>query len=339
MRAAVLQGTDTMSVEELAAPVAGAGQALVRVSHCGICGTDLHFVFDGYGQPGSVLGHEWSGTVLDPGPRSDLAPGDRVVGDTTPGCGDCRPCRLGRPSVCLERTPQYGVTLGAFAEVLAVDASRLLRIPDGLSTRAAALTEPVAIAQHAVTLSKVLEGPPPRVLVTGAGPVGALVIATLAAHGVRDITVSEPSPVRRARAIELGARRAVAPDELPEAPMATLVAEPADVAFECSGRADAAERAFAQLAPAGTLVLVGTGAKPPRINHNRAIIFELSIVGAYNYDPRGFGPALDLLASGRLPIDLLVEPDDIGLDEVLSTMRRLAAGELAGKVLVDPTRR
>lgn len=338
MRAAVLQGTDAMSVEDLAVPVAGPGQALVKVSHCGICGTDLHFVFDGYGSAGSVLGHEWSGVVLDPGPRTDLSPGDRVVGDTAPGCGACRPCRLGRPSVCAERVPQYGVTLGAFAEILAVDASRLLPIPDGLPTRVAALTEPVAIAQHAVTLSGALEGPPPKVLVTGAGPVGTLVTAVLVAHGITDITVSEPSPVRRARALELGARRAVAPDELPEPPMATVVADPVDIAFECSGRADAAERAFGQLAPAGTLVLVGTGKAPPRINHNRAIIFELSVIGAYNYDPAGYGPALELLASGRLPVDLLVEPDDIGLDEVLSTMRRLAAGELAGKVLVDPTR-
>jgi len=338
MRAAVLQGNDAMSVEELPVPVAGPDQALVEVRHCGICGSDLHFVFDGFGRPGAVLGHEWSGVVLDPGPRDDLAPGDRVVGDTLPGCGRCRPCRLGRPSVCTERPQQYDLGVGAFAEVLAVDAARLLRIPDGLSTRAAALTEPVAIAQHAVTLSGALDGPPPRVLVTGAGPVGALITAVLAAHGVRDMPVSEPSAVRRARALELGALRVVTPDELPEPPMATVVADPVDIAFECSGRSDAAERAFAQLAPAGTLVFVGTGMAPPRINHNRAIIFELSVVGAYNYDPGGFGPALELLASGRLPIDLLVEPEDVGLDEVLPTMRRLVAGELAGKVLVDPTR-
>src|SRR5262249_50096677 len=78
---------------------------------------------------------------------------------------------------------------------------------------------------------------------------------------------------------------------------------------------------------AGTLVFVGTGHEPPRINHNRMIVLELTLVGAYNYDGAGFGPALELLASGRLPVDLLIEQDDIGLDELLPTLHRLAAGQ------------
>jgi hypothetical protein len=74
----------------------------------------------------------------------------------------------------------------------------------------------------------------------------------------------------------------------------------------------------------------------PRINHNRAIVLELTIIAAYNYDIGGFAPALDLLASGRLPLDQLIEADDVLLDDVLGTMHRLAAGELPGKVMVRP---
>ena len=83
-------------------------------------------------------------------------------------------------------------------------------------------------------------------------------------------------------------------------------------------------------------MFVGTGHELPRINHNRAIVLELTIIGAYNYDVDGFAPALDLLASGALPLDALIEPDDVLLDDLLPTMHRLAAGELPGKVMVRP---
>ena len=87
---------------------------------------------------------------------------------------------------------------------------------------------------------------------------------------------------------------------------------------------------------AGTMVFVGTGHDMPRINHNRAIVLELTIIAAYNYDIEGFAPALELLASGKLPLDQLIEADDVLLDDLLGTMHRLAAGELPGKVMVRP---
>lgn len=118
--------------------------------------------------------------------------------------------------------------------------------------------------------------------------------------------------------------------------MGRPVDEPYDLVFECSGRAEAAERALDQLDAAGTLVFVGTGHDLPRANHNRMIILELTALGTYNYDAEGFAPALELLASGRLPLDLLIEADDITLDQVLPTMHQLAAGTLAGKVMVRP---
>jgi threonine dehydrogenase-like Zn-dependent dehydrogenase len=118
--------------------------------------------------------------------------------------------------------------------------------------------------------------------------------------------------------------------------MGRPVDAPYTVAFECSGNAQAAETALDQLDYAGTLVFVGTGREWPRINHNRAIILELTIIGAYNYDAGGFGPALELLASGALPVDLLIDADDITLDAILPTMRRLADGQIPAKVMVRP---
>ncbi|MCU1428941.1 MAG: hypothetical protein JWL83_2941, partial [Actinomycetia bacterium] len=133
-----------------------------------------------------------------------------------------------------------------------------------------------------------------------------------------------------------GATAALAPDALPRAPMGRPVDAPFTIAFECSGHASAAEAALDQLDYAGTLVFVGTGRDAPRVNHNRVIVLELTLIGAYNYDADGFAPALDLLASDALPLDLLIEPVDVPLGGVLDAMHRLAAGELPGKVMVRP---
>jgi len=158
----------------------------------------------------------------------------------------------------------------------------------------------------------------------------------LRVQGISDITVSEPSPLRRQQALDVGATRVVTPDMLREPPMTQPVAEPFAVAFECSGHASAAETALGQLDYAGTLVVVGTGFEPPRFNQNRLIIFELEVIGAYNYDDDGFGPAVDLLGSGALPLGSLIEATDIPLSEVMNAMERLARGEIPSKVLVQP---
>jgi 2-desacetyl-2-hydroxyethyl bacteriochlorophyllide A dehydrogenase len=337
MAAAVYQGEGRINIEELPVPTLDADAVLVEVSHCGICGTDLHLVLERFARPGTVLGHEWAGTVVAAGAAAagDWEPGARVVWNPQAGCGTCRACRRGRPSVCLRREPpDYLGFRGAFCQYVTADPGRLLRIPGSLSTRAAALTEPTAIALHTVNLSGVT--PDDRVLVTGAGPVGLLIVAVLRTRGVRDITVSEPAPRRRDRARAVGAERVVTPDELPAVPIGRIVDTPYAVAFECSGHASAAESALDQLDYAGTLVFVGTGSTPPRINHNRMIVLELTAIGAYNYDADGFTSAVELLASGELPLDLLIEPDDVLLDGLLDAMHRLAAGELPGKVLVRP---
>jgi 2-desacetyl-2-hydroxyethyl bacteriochlorophyllide A dehydrogenase len=237
--------------------------------------------------------------------------------------------------VCLRREPPDLLDFrGAFCRFVVVPVDQLLRVPDSLSTRAAALTEPTAIALHTVDLAGV--GPDDRVLVTGGGPVGLLTAAVLLARGVTDITVSEPSAPRRERARAIGVSSVVAPDELRRAPMGRPVADPYTIAFECSGHASASEAALDQLDYAGTLVFVGTGSAFPSLNHNRVIVMELTLIGAYNYGADGFAPALALLVSGAVPLDLLIEADDVFLDTIGPTLHRLAAGELAGKVMVRP---
>jgi 2-desacetyl-2-hydroxyethyl bacteriochlorophyllide A dehydrogenase len=334
MTAAVYTGDGRVSVQQVPVPEPRPGELLVRVAACGICGSDLHLVFDRYAKPGAILGHEWSGTVVGNGERPD---GERVVWNPTPGCGSCRACRRGRPSVCLglRHSPSDMLDMrGAFAEYITVSSANALHIPESLSTRVAALAEPTAIAIHAVQLADTRVGD--RVLVTGGGPVGLLIVAVLRSQGVTDITVSEPVAARRRLALAVGASACVEPDELVDPALGSTVSAPYAVAFECSGRASAAERAIGQLDFAGTLVFVGTGAEPTRVNHNRMIILELEALGTYNYSAEGFQPALDLLDSGSMPVDLLLEREDVPLSGVMESMERLSRGDIAAKVLVSP---
>ncbi len=335
MSAAVYVGDGKIAVEQVSCPEPGPGEVLVEIAECGICGSDLHMVLERYAKPGAVLGHEWSGIVAAAPRDAGWNPGDRVVGNPSPGCGRCRPCRRGRPSVCRNRAvPDFVGYRGAFCQYKTVAADGLIRIPDSLPTRVAALAEPMAITLHAVRLAAVQADD--RVLVTGAGPVGLLLVAVLRAQGISDITVSEPSAVRRRQALTVGATQVVTPDALEPPRMALPVAEPYDVVFECSGHASALEAGLGQLDYAGTLVVVGTGFEPPRINQNRMIIFELEIIGAYNYNDEGFQPAVDLLDSGQLPFDALIEPDNVPLSAVMVSMERLARGEIPSKVMVQP---
>jgi (R,R)-butanediol dehydrogenase/meso-butanediol dehydrogenase/diacetyl reductase len=337
MSAAVYQGQRTVTVEHLPVPRPGPGQVLLEVSHCGICGSDLHFVMEDWGRPGSVHGHEYSALIAAVGLGVEgWAVGDAVIGGPDPGCGACEPCQLGRPNLCVHKhRPGVEPSRGAFAAYKVDPVNSLFRVPPGLDLRIAALTEPVAVALRGVLRSGLKPGR--RALVTGAGPIGLLSIAVLRALGVDDITVSEPGARRRDLALRVGAAKAVTPDELvaPRLPM-DLVEEPFHAALECSGRADAMTAALAQLGRGGTLVLSGTGMVRPALETNRVILNELVITGTVEYTRDDYAQAIDLLADKRLPVDLLIEPDDVPLGGVQQAMEQLVAGELAGKVMVVP---
>ena len=336
MPVAVYGGKGELTVEHKPVPEPGPGEVLVEVSHCGVCGTDVHMVLEGWGRPGTVGGHEWSGRIAAAGPGAEVwSVGTPVVGGELIACGTCAMCTAGRPSQCDRRPPVTGSGHdGAFARFVVTAAAGVVAVEDGVSLRTAALTEPLAVAMHAITRAAVEAGD--RVLVTGAGPIGLLAVAALRAQGVNDVVVSEPAPSRRERAAAIGAA-VVTPAalEIPPLPM-DLIADPFDAVLECSGRADAMQTGLTQLRRGGRLVLVGTGMHAPRVDNNRILLNELVITGAYNYDAGGFSAALALLGSGRLPIDLLIEPDDVPLSGLLDAIHKLAGAELAAKVLVVP---
>lgn len=337
MRAAVYRARADLQVQDRPVPVPGPHEVLLEISHCGVCGTDLHMVMEGWGRPDSIGGHEYSGEIAALGANvSGWSIGDAVVGGPTPGCGRCAYCLAHRPGLCTEAsTPGVGAHQGAFAQYKCVHESQLLRVPDGLSLREAALCEPLAVALHGITLSGVQPGQ--RALITGVGPIGMLTLAALRARGVDDVTVSEPSAARRELARKVGAARVLEPGDLQVPSMPYVIVDDAyHAVFECSGRGSALEAAIAQLAKGGTAVILGTGMDRPALDSIRVLLGELIVTGAYNYDEDGFPQAIAMLASGALPTDLLIDADDVPLERLLPAMERLVEGGIGGKVLVAP---
>ena len=338
MRAAVYKGKQTIAVEDYPTPAVGPTDVLLEVSHCGVCGSDIHFVLEGWSAPERVHGHEYSGTVVAIGDDvTRWSVGDAVVGGPGMRCGTCEFCSAGRPNLCSGREAVGGGDgQGAFAEYMRVPEAALLRLPTGLTLRHAALTEPLSVALHGITLAAVKPGD--RVLITGGGPIGALSAAALIHRGVTDVVVSEPSPARRALCARLGAT-VIEPESLTTPTMPDqIVDRPFHAALECSGHAVAMEQCLGQLARTGRLVLVGAGITPPRFDPNRIILNELVITGSFCYDADGFEAALALLVAPDFPTDALIEPDDVGLEGLRDAIGRLAAGEIPAKVVVAPSR-
>jgi (R,R)-butanediol dehydrogenase/meso-butanediol dehydrogenase/diacetyl reductase len=341
MLAAVYRAPGEVSVEERPVPSPGPGQVLIEVGHCGVCGSDLHLMLEGWGERDTVHGHEFSGTIAAVGPdASGWHVGDRVVGGPSPRCGTCRRCREGRPSQCERRGElAVGHNDGAFARYTLLDARAVIPVPDGMDPRVAALAEPLAVALHGITRAELQPGD--SVMVFGAGPIGALSIAALVALGIEPVVVIEPGARRRALAADLGAHEVLEPSSLETFPPwepDRISPRAVDAVLECSGKKAAIEAGFHQLRRGGRLVLVGAGMEAPSFDPNRLLLNELVITGSFIYDADGFERAMELLASGRLPTDVLIEPDDVGLDGLGDAMRALAAGDLAGKVMVVPER-
>jgi threonine dehydrogenase-like Zn-dependent dehydrogenase len=340
MPVAVYRAPGDVTVEERPVPEPGPGQVLVEVGHCGICGSDIHLMFEGWGKPGLVGGHEFTGIITVVGEGvSDWSVGDEVVGGPSPRCGACRRCREAKPSQCERRNGTIDSHLdnGAFARYVLVNPRSLLRLPEGLSSRHAALAEPLAVALHGITRSGITEKD--TAMVFGAGPIGALTIVALVARGI-PVTVVEPGEGRRRLALELGATEVIAPDVLetyPPREPERLSPRAVDVVLECSGKKAAMETGFHQLRRGGRLVLVGAGIEAPSFDPNRMILNELEVTGSFVYDADGFEQALALLASGAVPVSVLIDPDDIGLDGISVALSDLATGRIAGKVMVVPT--
>jgi len=305
-----------LSVREIDVPPAD-GEALVRVTLSGICGTDLELA-RGYYPYAGVLGHEFVGEVVESSEPSWV--GERVVGEINAACGSCAMCRGGHPTHCEARTV-LGIVArdGAHAEYVRVPQANLHRVPNGVSDEAAVFAEPLAAALE--ILEQVHIRPGDRVLLVGAGRLGQLVGRVLALTGAHVRVLA-----RYERQVELLATAGVAciaEDEVGERCW--------DVVVEATGSPSGLQTARAALRPRGTLVLKSTYRGEVTLDLGPFVVDEITIVGS-RCGP--FAPALELLARGEIDPVPLIEtryPLASGVEAM-----QAAARSGAMKVLLEP---
>jgi 2-desacetyl-2-hydroxyethyl bacteriochlorophyllide A dehydrogenase len=336
MRAAFYQGARTFTTAAVATPTPGPGQALLRVKRVGICGTDLH-IFQGHLDhrvpKGGIIGHETFAEVAEAPAGSGFEAGDRVVVEPLQFCGRCRACLMGASYLCYG-LKVLGVDLpGGMQEYWAVDAARLLRVPDALSDDHAALVEPLAVATHDVRRAEVKRDD--TVLVFGGGPIGALIALVSRQRGAR-VVVAEVNRHRLEILKGLGLET-VGPDHDPvkfanEWTGGTGV----DVAFEVSGH-PAAVRAVTDVVRVwGTVSIVAIHAEPVPVNLYQMFARELQMHGARLYAREDWEDAIRLAARGTVPVAPLVSRK-IPLEALQQGMEQALGGGPVMKVLVDLT--
>ncbi|OSQ35958.1 L-idonate 5-dehydrogenase [Thalassospira mesophila] len=305
-----LYGQQDVRIETDIVATPEAGQVTVRVGAGGICGSDIHYFYEGgIGQirvrEPIILGHEVAGTVIavaDGG--TDVSVGQKVALNPSHPCGECEYCQQNLQQHCLNmrffgsamRLPHMQ---GAFRDVMTLDAKQCVPVSNGTSLAQAACAEPLAVCLHAVSRAGDLTGK--RVLVTGAGPIGALCAAAAKQAGAAEIIVTDLQDYALGVAAQMGATKTVN--------IATHASDLAiyedgkgqiDVCFECSAAAPAIQSAIKMLRPQGILVQVGVAGDIP-VSFNPVVAKELTIIGTHRFHTE-YADAVHAIDTGKIDV-------------------------------------
>lgn len=292
-RACVLHAQEDVRIEEREVGAVGPQQVLVRIGAGGVCGSDIHYFWEGgigtirVSEP-IVLGHEVAGTVEAVGALvTKVRPGDRVALCPSRPCGKCRFCLSGEQQHCLEmqffgsamRKPHCD---GGFRDLLVAEEFQCEPVGTEVSLGEAACAEPLSVGLHAINNAGSLLGK--RVLVTGAGPIGALLVGAARLAGAQEIVVTDLADAPLAAAAKMGATTTISAAREPDRLAAEYSAEKGyfDVAFECTGAPAVLGQAFPVVRPRGSIVAVGvsSGAQIP---FNMLVGKEVRLVGSHRF--------------------------------------------------------
>ncbi len=336
MKAAFYEGSETIRIGECVPVAPAGGEVQIRVSHCGICGTDLHLfhgAMDHRVTKPAIIGHEMSGTIESVGAGViGWQTGDRVTVRPLDSCGECPACKAGNSHICM-KLKFIGIDRpGAMQKLWTVPATTLHRLPESLSLKEGALIEPIAVACHDVRLGEVAAGE--YVVVLGGGPIGAL-IALVAKHKGAHVLVSEMNPFRIAMLQGFGIE-VVNPAEtdLVAHVEANTGGAGADVVFEVTSSKAGAEMMTKLPRVRGRIVVVAIFSKPIEIDLFKFFWRELRLCGARVYEAQDFEEAIQLAASGALPLDKLIT-NVAPLDQLEWGLRQLEKGGEVMKVLIE----
>lgn len=326
----------------------GAGEVLLQVAYCGICGSDLHEYADGpHSIPQEVahplsgcrapltLGHEFCGEVVGLGPGVDpRLLGQRVAVEPEYRCGDCQYCRIGQYNLCQSMGFIGLMGDGGFAEQALVPAYMLHLLPENVSFKQAAVLEPAAVAFHALNQSSLMAGD--SCAVFGLGPIGLLLILLARLRGVERIYAVDLDPERRRLALEFGASAALdGRDPRLQEQLRQLSDGGIDSAFEAAGTQQTLTHALHCLRKGGEAVMVGLMGEV-QFDAFHLVNNELRLLSSVGY--RHVYPELiELLASGRLDLSRAVtrclaleQAVQLGFESLLQDKSQI-------KVLVNPT--
>jgi len=331
MRVAVLKGPGDIEIQSRPVPRLDEGKILVKVSVCGICGSDLGFwrgvVHRRY--PYSP-GHEFCGTVEKIGANvTGFGLGQRVVIDPNLGCGECSYCRTGKANLCDFLKTRPVKSNGGFGDYVALDARMASVLSGALPDEIAPFIEPLSCALHAVRQVEVKSGD--DVMVFGAGTMGLLTALVLKSCGA-DVFFIEPIETRREQVAALLESRAMTSQQLSESDLAGKV----DIAVDCSGRAEAVSQAVAVLRKAGQLVLSGVMTDrhdADGLRLSEIIRKELVIRGAW-LNPNTFDDAIRLAVEHK---EILqgIKTGIFALDDIEMAFEKASSRDVV-KVLVRP---
>lgn len=316
MKACVLHGVSDLRYEDVPTPAPGPGELLIEVRACGVCGSDIPRVFSkGTYKFPTIPGHEFSGTVVAAGPGADTTLTGRAV-TVFPliPCRKCPACKMEAFAQCADYDYLGSRSDGAFAEYVRVPEWNAIPTPEGVGFEEAAMTEPAAVALHAVRRAPIESGH--RVLVMGAGPVGLMVAMWARLAGANDVLLADIDEAKLEFARRLGFDSTFNPAHGGTVAdwVEGTIAGGADVAIEASGSAAAMEACMMSTRIFGRVVLLGNPAGEMTLSQTAywAILRkELQVCGTWNSsrtDLRGneWQAVLEHMAAGRLTLDPLV---------------------------------
>lgn len=329
---------DQLEIRNLPAPEAAAGEVLLRVAACGLCGSELE-TFKNHSprrQPPLVMGHEFCGTVEGIGVGVDPAlMGRRFVSNSVISCGRCVRCTRGDTHLCRHRQVFGMHRGGAFAEWVSVPQEVLIPWPENLPAAAACLAEPLANGVHVVNLTRHL--PVHTALVIGAGPIGLMCQQALQAMRGAKTAVSDVSAGRLSIAQGLGAVRvfnAKTTDVVQEC-LAWTDGEGVDLVVDAAGSALTKRVSLAALRPGGVAVWIGLHENKMEVDSYDITLPEKQVYGTYAAKKEELAQALELMRSGQ--VDVTSWTESIPLQDSVSAFHRmLRPGERDIKAIFIP---
>ncbi len=323
------EGFPGFEVVEVPDPVPGPGQLVIRVTACGVCGSDIKA--RPFAPAGMVMGHELGGEVVAVGPGAD---GRRVGANVAVlpviSCGSCRYCQAGLVSHCPEASYIGMGPAGGFAEYAAVPACHCFALPAEVPAAYSALVEPFAVGLHGVHSAEV--GPGDDVLILGAGGVGLTTLSWALRMGAGRVTVADPDPQRRNSATSMGATDAL--ESVSEA-QSDVQAGAYDAVVECVGRPELVQASQPALRPRGRLVVAGACAEPTTIEPITALLKELTVRYSVAYSTDEFREVLAAFGDGVIDPSPMVGPK-FGLEHITKAFDAVREARVQGRVSVTP---